>query len=166
MPISSLPHVCHAILHASHEHPCCQCICRGLAGMHALGKLLDSLAAMCVQELTSLWQEVLQALHADDAPSTAKGILTFAYFWYNFMPLARGTAAAGYISILGLFMAAGMPVTANIAKVMSHPASGTAQSGSKPSAPPGLGEMKMHATIAAQLAAHGGLCKIITSCCR
>ena len=91
-----------------------------LAGMHTLGKLLDGLAVSCMQELTSLWQQLLQALHADDAPSTAKSILTFAYFWYNFMPLARGTAAAGYISILGLFLAAGMPVTTNIPKARRH----------------------------------------------
>ena len=69
-----------------------------------------------MQELTSLWQKVLQALREDDAPSTAESILTFAYFWYNFMPLARGTAAAGYICILGLFLAAGIPVIASIPK--------------------------------------------------
>ena len=101
-------------------HVCCQFLCRGLASMHALAELLDNLAAICVQELTSLWQEVLQALQDRDAPSTAGSILTFAYFWYNFMPLARGTAAAGYICILGLFLAAGMPVTTNIPKARRH----------------------------------------------
>lgn len=40
----------------------------------------------------------------------AEAILLLAYYWYNFMPLARGTAAVGYITILGLFLAAGMPV--------------------------------------------------------
>ena len=63
---------------------------------------------------------MLQELREDNAPSTAESILTFAYFWYNFMPLARGTAAAGYICILGLFMAAGMPVTSNIPKARRH----------------------------------------------
>ncbi len=33
---------------------------------------------------------------------------------YNFMPLARGTAVVGYITLLGLFLAANMKVTANI----------------------------------------------------
>ena len=40
----------------------------------------------------------------------------FAFYWYNFMPLARGTAAVGYSTVLGLFWAAGMPVTAHIPK--------------------------------------------------
>ena len=78
--------------------------------------VVDGFVAIWVQELTSLWQKVLQALREDDAPSTAESILTLAYFWYNFMPLARGTAAAGYICILGLFLAAGMPVIASIPK--------------------------------------------------
>lgn len=33
---------------------------------------------------------------------------------YNFMPLCRGTAVVGYITLLGLFLAAGMEVTASI----------------------------------------------------
>lgn len=41
-------------------------------------------------------------------------ILKLTYYWYNFMPLARGTAAVGYITLLGLFLAAGMEITANI----------------------------------------------------
>lgn len=32
------------------------------------------------------------------------------------MPLARGTAAVGYTSLLGLFLAAGMPINAYIPK--------------------------------------------------
>lgn len=49
-------------------------------------------------------------------PTIAQRILTYAYYWYNFMPLARGTAACGYTTILSLFWAAGMPVTATIPK--------------------------------------------------
>jgi hypothetical protein len=49
-----------------------------------------------------------------DHPATAAAILTYAYYWYNFMPLARGTAAVGYSTILALFWAAGMPVTSSI----------------------------------------------------
>ena len=33
------------------------------------------------------------------------------------MPLARGTAAVGYITLLGIFLAAGMPITATIPQV-------------------------------------------------
>jgi hypothetical protein len=35
---------------------------------------------------------------------------------YNFMPLARGTAAVGYTTMLGLFWAAGMPISSVIPK--------------------------------------------------
>ena len=38
----------------------------------------------------------------------------FAYFWYNFMPLARGSAAVGYTTILSLFWAFGMPISVPI----------------------------------------------------
>jgi hypothetical protein len=38
------------------------------------------------------------------------------YYWYNFMPLARGSAAVGYTTILSLFWALGMPVSVNIPK--------------------------------------------------
>lgn len=36
---------------------------------------------------------------------------------YNFMPLARGSAVVGAMTILAVFLAAGMPITANIPKV-------------------------------------------------
>lgn len=44
----------------------------------------------------------------------AAAICAYTYYWYNFMPLARGTAAVGYTTMLGLFWAAGMPVTTPI----------------------------------------------------
>ena len=65
-----------------------------------------------VQELSALWERVLGALEGGRAPDLACAALAFAYTWYNFMPLARGTAAAGYVAILGLFAAAGAPVSA------------------------------------------------------
>ncbi|XP_078430311.1 tetratricopeptide repeat (TPR)-like superfamily protein isoform X2 [Wolffia australiana] len=37
-------------------------------------------------------------------------ILTMAYYWYNFMALSRGTAAVGYVVVLGLLLAANMEV--------------------------------------------------------
>ena len=42
------------------------------------------------------------------------------------MPLARGTAAVGYITLLGIFLAAGMPITAPIPQVswLTHCAQG------------------------------------------
>ena len=35
---------------------------------------------------------------------------------YNFMPLARGTAAVGYLTLLAVFLAADMPIAAHIPK--------------------------------------------------
>lgn len=62
---------------------------------------------------------MLDALAAErpDKDAVVDAILTYVYYWYNFMPLARGTAVVGYIVILALFLAAGMPVTATIPKV-------------------------------------------------
>ncbi|KAF8377615.1 hypothetical protein HHK36_030997 [Tetracentron sinense] len=41
-------------------------------------------------------------------------ILRMTYYWYNFMPLSRGSAAVGYVVLLGLFLAANMDVTGSI----------------------------------------------------
>lgn len=41
-------------------------------------------------------------------------ILSIAFYWYNFMPLARGTAICGYVSILGMFLATGTHLQAPI----------------------------------------------------
>jgi len=70
------------------------------------------------QELKAAWEGILQEMAKDplDCPALARAILVYAYYWYNFMPLARGTAACGYTTILSLFWAAGMPITASIPK--------------------------------------------------
>ncbi|KAG1678968.1 hypothetical protein FOA52_013031 [Chlamydomonas sp. UWO 241] len=65
-------------------------------------------------ELEAAFEGIIAGMLADNKPRTARAILTYAYYWYNFMPLARGTAACGYTTILALFWAAGMPVTATI----------------------------------------------------
>lgn len=67
-------------------------------------------------ELESAWESILDAWVKEDLPLVAKNILTYSYYWYNFMPLARGTAACGYATLLSLFWSAGMPVTASIPK--------------------------------------------------
>lgn len=71
------------------------------------------------QELSHCFERVLDVLAAEqpDKDAVVDAILTYAYYWYNFMPLARGTAVVGYIVILALFLAAGMPITAAIPKV-------------------------------------------------
>ena len=67
-----------------------------------------------LQELEQHWQAVVEALQAQppDQPRTAQAALRYVYYWYNFMPLARGTAAVGYLTLLALFLAAGMPISA------------------------------------------------------
>lgn len=62
---------------------------------------------------------------AGDKPKVATLTLKFAYYWYNFMPLARGTAVCGYITLLAIFLAAEMPITTAIPKVcLSSPSVG------------------------------------------
>ena len=59
----------------------------------------------------------MEALSGGHKPQIAHAALTFVYYWYNFMPLARGTAVAGYITLLAVFLAADMPITSFIPKV-------------------------------------------------
>ena len=49
-----------------------------------------------------------------DLDEISDWILTLTFFWYNFMPLARGTAACGYIGLLGLFLSIDIEITANV----------------------------------------------------
>jgi len=65
---------------------------------------------------------VVAALAAGDRPAVARAALGYAYVWYNFMPLARGTAVVGYVTLLGVFLAAGMPISAAIPKARHTPA--------------------------------------------
>ncbi|GMH35900.1 hypothetical protein BSKO_03768 [Bryopsis sp. KO-2023] len=65
-------------------------------------------------DLSLAWGKVISNLSAGDPVLSARSILTFVYYWYNFMPLARGTAASGHATLLALFWAAGMPVTRGI----------------------------------------------------
>lgn len=61
-------------------------------------------------EGSSLANKELEALK----DLVSEDILSIAFYWYNFMPLARGTAACGYISILGMFLATGTHLQAKI----------------------------------------------------
>ncbi|GAX83792.1 hypothetical protein CEUSTIGMA_g11217.t1 [Chlamydomonas eustigma] len=67
-------------------------------------------------ELEAAFETIVKAMLEGEHARIAPLILNFAYYWYNFMPLARGTAACGYTTILSLFWAAGMPVNASIPK--------------------------------------------------
>lgn len=70
-----------------------------------------------LQELAASWEAIVAALAAGDKPAVAEAALGYVYVWYNFMPLARGSAVVGYITLLGIFLAAGMPISAPIPKV-------------------------------------------------
>ena len=59
----------------------------------------------------------MQALASGHKPLIAHAALTYIYYWYNFMPLARGTAVTGYITLLAIFLAADMPISSFIPKV-------------------------------------------------
>ena len=72
---------------------------------------------MTLQEFHSLWELLLDALCSGNKPQIAHSALTFVYYWYSFMPLARGTAVTGYVTLLAIFLAADMPITAYIPKV-------------------------------------------------
>ena len=74
---------------------------------------------MTAQEFHALWELLLEALTSGNKPQTAHAALTYVYYWYNFMPLARGTAVTGYITLLAIFLAADMPITSYIPKVTS-----------------------------------------------
>lgn len=73
------------------------------------------------EELSALYARLLEALKLklnsgtdsvtdDDQSHFDSTALALAYYWYNFMPLARGSAMCGYVLILGSFLAAGKPI--------------------------------------------------------
>ena len=74
-------------------------------------------AVLPLQEFDNLWETLMEALCAGHKPQIAHAALTYVYYWYNFMPLARGTAVTGYITLLAIFLAADMPITSFIPKV-------------------------------------------------
>jgi len=38
-------------------------------------------------------------------------ILTLTFYWYNFMPLSRGTAACGYVGLVAMFLSIGIHIS-------------------------------------------------------
>lgn len=61
-----------------------------------------------------LFERLVQALADGDRLATADAVTRFAYCWYNFMPLARGSALCGYVALLAAFLAAEMPIRNSI----------------------------------------------------
>ncbi|KAL4343737.1 hypothetical protein HN51_061997 [Arachis hypogaea] len=73
-------------------------------------------------EMAMAWDNLCNAYCGENYGSTdfdmleniRDAILKMTYFWYNFMPLSRGSAAVGFIGMLGLFLAANMEFTGSI----------------------------------------------------
>ncbi|KAL0450193.1 UNVERIFIED_CONTAM: Suppressor of RPS4-RLD 1, partial [Sesamum latifolium] len=65
-------------------------------------------------EMTSAWEALCEAYCGENYGSTdfdvlenvRQAILRMTYYWYNFMPLSRGTAVVGFVVLLGLYTCA------------------------------------------------------------
>ncbi|XP_015578308.1 suppressor of RPS4-RLD 1 isoform X2 [Ricinus communis] len=75
-------------------------------------------------EMAMAWEAVCNAYCGETYGSTdldvlenvRDTILRMTYYWYNFMPLSRGSAAVGFIVLLGLLLAANMEFEGKIPK--------------------------------------------------
>ncbi|KAL0350530.1 UNVERIFIED_CONTAM: Suppressor of RPS4-RLD 1 [Sesamum radiatum] len=73
-------------------------------------------------EMTSAWEALCEAYCGENYGSTdfdvlenvRRAILRMTYYWYNFMPVSRGTAVVGFVVLLGLLLAANMEFTGSI----------------------------------------------------
>lgn len=73
-------------------------------------------------EMATAWEalcnaycsEVYGSTDFDALENVRDAILRMTYYWYNFMPLSRGSAAVGFVVLLGLFLAANMEFTESI----------------------------------------------------
>eukprot|EP01025_Chloroclados_australasicus_P065321 TRINITY_DN8909_c0_g1_i1.p1 TRINITY_DN8909_c0_g1~~TRINITY_DN8909_c0_g1_i1.p1 ORF type:complete len:560 (-),score=86.15 TRINITY_DN8909_c0_g1_i1:448-2106(-) len=68
------------------------------------------------QELSYAFDRILSASDTDDQSQIARAVLYFVFYWYNFMPLARGSAACGYSALLGMFLAFDIPMPVHAPK--------------------------------------------------
>ncbi|KAK6151247.1 hypothetical protein DH2020_016179 [Rehmannia glutinosa] len=77
-------------------------------------------------EMTSAWEALCDAYCGENYGSTdfdvlenvREAILRITYYWYNFMPLSRGSAVIGFVVLLGLCLAANMEFTGSIPEGM------------------------------------------------
>nr|XP_007156747.1 hypothetical protein PHAVU_002G013900g [Phaseolus vulgaris]ESW28741.1 hypothetical protein PHAVU_002G013900g [Phaseolus vulgaris] len=73
-------------------------------------------------EMAMAWDALRNAYCGENYGSTdfdalanvRDAILRMTYYWYNFMPLSRGSAVVGFAVMLGLFLAANMEFTGSI----------------------------------------------------
>lgn len=75
----------------------------------------DTEMAMAWESLCSVYcGELYGSTDLNALERVKDAILRMTYYWYNFMPLSRGSAVVGYVVLLGLFLAANMEVKASI----------------------------------------------------
>ncbi|CAI5984411.1 unnamed protein product [Closterium sp. NIES-65] len=81
-------------------------------------------------ELTAAWQGFMEAALDHHTKATSPHtyrqriqdqIIAIAYYWFQLMPLSRGSAMVGLMSILGLSMAAGMETTTHVPRDILSP---------------------------------------------
>ncbi|KAL3039302.1 hypothetical protein AAZX31_01G178100 [Glycine max] len=73
-------------------------------------------------EMAMAWEALCNAYCGENYGSTdfdvlenvRDAILRMTYYWYNFMPLSRGSAVVGFVVMLGLLLAANMEFTGSI----------------------------------------------------
>ena len=66
-------------------------------------------------EMELAWQNLAQTIQdGKDVELILKDILVLVFYWYNFMPLVRGTALCGLVAIHGLLLATGFEVKGKI----------------------------------------------------
>ncbi|XP_014520846.1 suppressor of RPS4-RLD 1 isoform X1 [Vigna radiata var. radiata] len=73
-------------------------------------------------EMAMAWEALCNAycgehygsIDFDALANVRDAILRMTYYWYNFMPLSRGSAVVGFAVMLGLFLAANMEFTGSI----------------------------------------------------
>ncbi|CAI5981399.1 unnamed protein product, partial [Closterium sp. NIES-64] len=68
------------------------------------------------RELRAAWENLcgLMVDGGGGGRTVDDAILRIVYFWYQALPLSRGTAMVGYATLQGLFLAAGKEITASI----------------------------------------------------
>jgi len=72
-------------------------------------------------EMTFLFNLLTETIQTQpiDFEKVSDLILTLSFYWYNFMPLSRGTAACGYVGILGMFLAVGYKINTRVPALVS-----------------------------------------------
>ncbi|KAL7714763.1 Tetratricopeptide repeat protein [Entamoeba marina] len=75
------------------------------------------------KELEACWKKIVVGVltrknSVDEQESLLRSVYTFAFFWYNFMPLSRGTAAAGFVFMMGMLASLGIKINKPIPKGM------------------------------------------------